>query len=133
MTTKPRTPAKRTTPRPSRPPAAAQNGDAEPPAAAGPAVPDAPKSPAQREAEGVETVEIQWRGLTLTVTADPDRWNFWTVFTPLSTNNIPQTLWGLLGDKQMKMIHDAHPDLTGPEARALYSHISAQLGFNRGN
>lgn len=36
---------------------------------------DHKKSAAQIEAEGVETVDVEWRGLTFTLPSDPEDWS----------------------------------------------------------
>lgn len=90
-----------------------------------------PKSPAQAEAEGDKTVTVEWRGFTFRVVADPDEWNFFTVTTPGSRGNIPQTLWGLLGE-QLERLRDVYPGLTNAEARDLYNTIERAIGFTSG-
>lgn len=116
MTTAPRkTPARRTPPRPAGAPEPQDHLS--------------PKSAAQREAEGGETVTVEWEGLTFTVLADPDQWDYWTVIVPLSANNIPQALFGLLGQRQTSMLQRAKPHMKGPEGRDLYDTISEAVGF----
>ena len=93
---------------------------------------DRPKSAAQIEAEAEEaggTAEVEWEGLTFDVVADPDDWDFWTVTAPLSENNIPQALLGLLGPAQAMKLRRAKPRLTNPEARELFDEINKVLGM----
>ncbi|WP_280441194.1 hypothetical protein [Nocardia brasiliensis] len=93
------------------------------------------KTPAaQREAEAVELAVVEWEGLTFEIVADPDEWDFWTVITPLSANNVPQAIIGLLGPKQTSLLQRAKPRMKGPEARELFDKISEAVGFgNSGN
>ncbi|WP_433660796.1 hypothetical protein ACQPW1_00455 [Nocardia sp. CA-128927] len=84
---------------------------------------------AQREAEGVETVVVEWEGLEFEIVADPDEWDFWTVLTPLSANNIPQAIFGLLGPRQTTVLQRAMPRMKGPQARDLFDAISDAVGF----
>lgn len=86
------------------------------------------KTAAQREAEGVDTVPVEWEGLTFYVPSDPDEWDFWTVTEPLSANNIPQGLMGLLGPKQALELRKAKPKLSNTEARALFDAIGEAVG-----
>ena len=93
---------------------------------------DRPKSAAQIEAESEGaggTAQVDWEGLTFDVVADPDDWDFWTVTAPLSENNIPQALLGLLGPQQALKLRRAKPRLTNPEARALFDEINRVLGM----
>ncbi|MFE3196265.1 hypothetical protein ACFXHA_45220 [Nocardia sp. NPDC059240] len=92
-----------------------------------------PVSPAQREAEGPATAVVEWQGLTFRINADPDQWNFWTVTLPLSSDNLPQSLRGLLGPEQMARLQQAKPRLTNIEARELFNKINETLGFTWGN
>lgn len=127
--TEPKSTARKATPRkaPARKASALAIPDTAP-------VPQDRKSPAQREAENVRTVTVQWEGLTFVIPADPDSWDFWTVLEPLSANNIPQGLLGLLGPEQSMRLRAARPKLTGPEARSLFDEINRVLGTgNSGN
>jgi hypothetical protein len=93
---------------------------------------DRPKSAAQIEAESEgagNTAQVDWEGLTFDVVADPDDWDFWTVTAPLSENNIPQALLGLLGPQQAMKLRRAKPRLTNPEARELFDEINRVLGM----
>ena len=93
---------------------------------------DRPKSAAQIEAESEaagDTAQVEWEGLTFDVVADPDDWDFWTVTAPLSENNIPQALLGLLGPQQALKLRRAKPRLTNPEARELFDEINKVLGM----
>lgn len=98
----------------------------------------APKSPAQREAEGADTVNVHWRGFKFTVPSRPELWDYWAVSRPLSQNNYPETCLGLLGPRQASQIHAAYPQLTNKDAAEMFAElfnaIAEACGFgNSGN
>ncbi|WP_280393230.1 hypothetical protein [Nocardia wallacei] len=128
MTTKPRTPTKRTPPL-ARPPAE-QNGHAEPPVDDVSA--EAPKSAAQREAEGIATTTVEWRGLTLQVPTDVDTWSYWNVIAPLAHGNETRAMYGLLG-AQINEVAKKFPNMTARDGRELFDAINDALGLNSGN
>lgn len=127
MTTNSRTPAKRTS---SRATAPQQNGNTDSSTAG---EPEAPKFAPQREAEGVDTVEIEWRGLKFEIISDIDKWNYWTVMVPLAHGNETRALLGLLGPAQTETLRQAMPGLLPPDARDLFETINDALGLNSGN
>lgn len=95
---------------------------------------DRPKSAAQREAEAVDTITVEWEGMKFTVPSDPDEWDFWTVTQPLAANNIPLSLAGLLGPEQMMKLRLARPDIRNPEVRNLFNVINKAIAdINTGN
>ncbi|OZC50516.1 hypothetical protein CH289_15940 [Rhodococcus sp. RS1C4] len=95
---------------------------------------DRKKSAAQREAEGVETVTVEWEGLEFEIIADPDEWDFWTVTQPLASGNTAVGLIGLLGGQQAMRLRAAFPRLTNPEARDLFETINkAVMEMSTGN
>ncbi|MBB5915278.1 hypothetical protein BJY24_004145 [Nocardia transvalensis] len=125
MTTKPRTtPAKPRAPRAATPAATGHPGITEP---------EAPKSPAQREAEGIATTPVEWRGLTLEIPTDVDTWSYWNVIAPLAHGNETRALYGLLGNAQIALVQTKYPDMTAKDGRDLFDAINAALGLNSGN
>ncbi|WP_280265342.1 hypothetical protein [Nocardia wallacei] len=96
-------------------------------------VDDDPKAPAQREAEGIDTVVVEWRGMEFTIVADIDKWNYWTVMVPLANGNETRALLGLLGSQQIAKLQKAMPDMLPPDARELFDTINDALGLNSGN
>ncbi|AHH16588.1 hypothetical protein NONO_c17880 [Nocardia nova SH22a] len=120
----------------ARRPAAAKTTDRSKAAAAAiePAaeVPDELKSAAQIEAEGTDTITVDWRGYKFKVPADPDEWNFWSVTTPASRGNVPQLLYGLLGAETMSRLREAYPTMTAADGRDLYNTIEREVGFVSG-
>lgn len=97
-------------------------------------VPQDHKSPAQREAEGIDTVTVRWDGLEFQVSSDPDSWDFWTITEPLSANNIPQAVLGLLGPQQSARLRLERPVITAAQIRELFDEIVRTIGLgNTGN
>ncbi|MEW1933115.1 hypothetical protein AB0362_13080 [Rhodococcus sp. NPDC079359] len=95
---------------------------------------DRKKPAAQIEAEGIETVTVEWEGMTFEIPSDPDAWPFWTVTQPLSAGNIPQGLMGLLGPAQAVLLRQKKPDITNIEIRALFDLINETVTeLNTGN
>lgn len=96
------------------------------------------KSAAQREAEGVETVDIEWRGMRFTVAAHPEDWDFWRVSRHVSQNNFPEATLGLIGPEGTAQIYREFPKLDNARAGELFSElfnaITKAVGFgNAGN
>ncbi|OZE39103.1 hypothetical protein CH278_02130 [Rhodococcus sp. 05-2254-5] len=95
---------------------------------------DRKKSAAQIEAEGTETVTVEWEGMTFHIASDPDEWDFWTVTRPLAAGNVPVALTGLLGGEQTALLRQARPRLTNTEARDLFNTINeAVTDLSTGN
>lgn len=95
---------------------------------------DRKKSAAQREAEGVETITVEWEGLEFEIISDPDEWDFWTTTQPLAAGNTAVGLIGLLGGQQAMKLRAAFPRLTNPEARDLFETINkAVMEMSTGN
>lgn len=97
-----------------------------------------PKSPAAREADGAETVRVEFRGMTFEVAADPAKWSYWQVTQWLPSNNFANACIGLLGPAQTAKIHMRYPNLTSVEALDLFSELFMEIakatGFgNTGN
>lgn len=97
----------------------------------------APKSAAQAEAEGDETVAVQWRGMRLSVPARPESWPYWTVMRHLGTD-LPTAVCNLIGPQQTAQIYARHPELTARQASEmfadLFNEIARAVGFgNAGN
>lgn len=115
-----------------RAPAKRSNGTKAPATARQPQ--DHKRPAAQLEAEGVETVTVEWDGLAFEIPTDPDSWDFWTVTHPLAAGNIPVALTGLLGPEQSMRLRLAKPQLSNPEARELFDTINRAIGMgNTGN
>lgn len=104
-----------------------------PPPKPAPDEPEAPASPAQREAEGIETIEVEWRGVKLAIPSDVDDWSYWRVIVPLSRGNETQALIGLIGEDQAQALRRALPDMTAKDGRALFDAINTALGMAPGN
>jgi hypothetical protein len=92
----------------------------------------APKSPAQAEAEGVETVTVRWRGFNLIIPARPELWSYWNVMRHLHTD-MPTGVCNLIGQRQTSQIFARHPQLTAGEAAELFAdlfnEIAKAVGF----
>ena len=94
----------------------------------------APKSPAQTEAEGVETVRVTWHGVELEVPADPQKWHPYQVILPLSSNNVLGGLAALLGPIQIMKMQREYPAARVPEFFELFNMIAKATGYgNAGN
>ena len=89
----------------------------------------APKSAAQAEAEGVETVTVTWHGVELEVPADPQKWNPYQVVLPLSSNNILGGLSALLGPMQIIKMQREYPGAKVPEFFELFNMIAKATGY----
>ncbi|MGV9666933.1 hypothetical protein [Nocardia niigatensis] len=91
------------------------------------------KSAAQREAEGIETVDIDWRGMRFTIAAHPEDWDFWNVTRHISQNNFPEACLGLLGPQQATMIYREFPRMNNARAGELFGElfnaITKAVGF----
>ncbi len=116
-------PNRRRRPRP-RPQGAPEPGDYQPPQ-----VPDAQKSPAQREAEGIKTATFTWRGVELTVPADPQEWHPVSVWVPLSNQNIVATVAALLGAMQLAKISLNVEDFAVSDYYGIFDAIAKATGF----
>lgn len=93
----------------------------------------APKSAAQAEAEGVETVTVTWHGVELEVPRDPQEWDAYTVMMPLSGTppNILGALSGLLGPIQIARMQRGYPDAKMPQFFELWNQICKATGFGK--
>ncbi|MFE3057632.1 hypothetical protein [Nocardia sp. NPDC059239] len=96
------------------------------------------KSAAQREAEGVETVDIDWRGMRFTIPAHAEDWDFWSVTRHMSQNNFPEACLGLIGPRGIAQIHREFPRISNARAGELFGElfqaITKAVGFgNAGN
>lgn len=97
-------------------------------------VPQDHKSPAQREAEGIATVAVEWRELTFELPSDPDSWNYWEILEPLAAGNLPVAIRGLIGDAGMLRMRSKYPGLSAADVRELWGAITEKLGVgNLGN
>ncbi|MGY4098043.1 hypothetical protein ACW2Q0_00520 [Nocardia sp. R16R-3T] len=85
-----------------------------------------PKSAAQAEAEGADTVTVQWQGLSLNVPARPEDWPYWTVMRHLQTD-LPVGVCNLIGPRQVTKIYARHPDLTAREASRLFGELFEEI------
>lgn len=92
---------------------------------------DYPKSAAQREAEAAETVTITWRGVDLTVPADPQRWHPVTVWAPLSQSNIIGGTVALLGSVQLARLAARVEDFNAGHYYEIFNEISKATGFGQ--
>ncbi|MFI6368926.1 hypothetical protein ACIBG0_40145 [Nocardia sp. NPDC050630] len=92
---------------------------------------EARKSPAQREAEGAETVSFVWRGVELTVIADPQKWHPVTVWAPLSQNNVIGGTVALLGSVQLARLAANVEDFEAAHYYEIFNEISRVTGFGR--
>jgi hypothetical protein len=97
----------------------------------------APKSAAQREAEGAETVEIHWREMTFEIPAPAENWPYWTVVRHLQSD-LPLAVLNLLGPRQAARVQGRFPDLPAAQAGELFADlfgvIAEKLGLgNSGN
>ncbi len=85
-----------------------------------------PKSAAQAEAEGVDTVTVLWEGLSLEVPARPEDWPYWTVMQHIHTN-LPVAVCNLLGPRQASRIHARYPGLTARDAARLFGELFEEI------
>lgn len=92
---------------------------------------DYPRSAAQREAEGAETVTVTWRGVDLTVPADPQRWHPVTVWAPLSQNNVIGATVALLGSVQLARLSANVEDFQAGHYYEIFNLISKATGFGQ--
>lgn len=84
------------------------------------------KSPAQRDAEGAEVVEIEHNGVTYTIPADADDW---TVETTLAfeEGKAMSGIRGVLGPKQWATYLKSKP--VNADARDLFDKIAEAVGM----
>ncbi|WP_280410688.1 hypothetical protein [Nocardia asiatica] len=104
-----------------RPAGAPEPRDYQPPQS-----PEPPKSAAQTEAEGVDTITVEWEGLSLRVPVRPDTWPYWTVMRHLQTD-LPTGVCNLLGPRQVSQLYARHPDLTAREASRLFGELFEKI------
>lgn len=91
----------------------------------------APKSAAQAEAEGVETLTVEWHGVELEVPARTEDWDPYTVILPLSSGNILGGLSALLGPIQITKMRMQYPGAKVPEFYDLFNQIAKATGFGK--
>lgn len=65
------------------------------------------KTPAQVEAEGDETVELEWLGHTVAIPASPEDWDI-NVTRAFASGDAIAVLEGLLGKAEFARIEKAH-------------------------
>ena len=88
---------------------------------------DHKKSAAQIEAEGIATVEVEWRGHTFTVTADPDDWPVETMLA-FEEGKAASGVRGMLGATQWAELMKSKPRTR--DLSDLFSAIAAAMGLN---
>ncbi|WP_280248554.1 hypothetical protein [Nocardia abscessus] len=89
----------------------------------------APKSPAQREAEGAETVTIKWHGVDVEIPARAELWDPYDVVLPAAAGNIPGAVAALVGPVQLARMKQQYPAATMPDFYELFNLAAEAVGF----
>lgn len=91
----------------------------------------APKSAAQREAEGADTVDVQWRGMTFEVPAPAEDWPYWTVVRHLQ-NDLPAAVCNLIGPRATAQLQGKYPNMAASEAGELFADLFNEIAKELG-
>ena len=88
---------------------------------------DHKKSAAQIEAEGVATIDVEWRGQTFTIAADPGDWKV-TTSLAFEDGKAVTGVKGVLGDAQWASLLKAQ-DPSNKELGELFEVIGERMGL----